>query len=86
MARELFTSGSRTCAKLRGVTDALHVIPVDRTGMWRVQDGESRATISEHPSENDAERAARLRARDRGLRRIVVHDRYHRTHELVTHS
>jgi hypothetical protein len=64
----------------------VHVIPVDRTGMWRVQDGESRVTISEHVCENDAERAARLRALDRGVERIVVHDRYHRTHELVTHS
>jgi hypothetical protein len=69
-----------------GVSEEVHVIPVDRTGMWRVQDGEPRATISEHLSENDAERAARIRARARGLERIVVHDRYHRTRELATRS
>ena len=66
------------------MTQAVHVIPVDRTATWRVQDGDSRATISEHLSENDAERAARVRARARGLERIVIHDRYHRTRELPT--
>jgi len=65
------------------VTEAVHVIPVDRTAMWRVQDGASRATISEHVSETDAERAACVRARARGVDRIVVHDRYHRTRELT---
>jgi hypothetical protein len=37
-------------------------------------------SLSDHTSETEAESAARAHALKRGARRIVVHDRYHRTH------
>ena len=61
----------------------VHVVPVGRTGTWRVHDGDPAAPLSEHMSENAAEFAARIRARARGAERVVVHDRYYRTRELA---
>jgi hypothetical protein len=58
----------------------LHVIPDERT-TWRVFEAEAPAPLSEHTNATDAELAARARAEDRGAERVVVHDRYHRTHD-----
>ena len=59
----------------------LHVIPDERT-TWRVYETEAPAPLSEHTSATDAELAAQARAEDRGAERVVVHDRYHRTHDV----
>jgi hypothetical protein len=63
--------------------DELHVVPDTRTGTWRVQDPEDGATRSEHTSATEAEVAARAHADDSGVDRVVVHDRYARTRELI---
>ena len=59
----------------------LHVVPDERT-TWRVYEALAAAPLSEHTNATDAELAARARAMDRGAERVVVHDRYHRTHDL----
>ena len=59
----------------------LHVVADERT-TWRVYEGQAPAPLSEHTNATDAELAARARAMDRGAERVVVHDRYHRTHDL----
>ncbi|HEX5925982.1 MAG TPA: hypothetical protein VFY45_19285 [Baekduia sp.] len=48
---------------------------------WRVFDAGAPAPVSEHTSATDAELAARKHADDHGADRVVVHDRYHRTHD-----
>ena len=53
----------------------VHVIPDDRT-IWRVFDGGG-GEASEHTNATDAE----LAAQEHGADRVVVHDRYHRTHD-----
>jgi hypothetical protein len=53
----------------------VHVIPDNRT-TWRVVDGGGREA-SEHTNATDAE----LAAQEHGADRVVVHDRYHRTHD-----
>ena len=58
----------------------VHVIADDRT-TWRVYDAGSADPVSEHTNATDAEHVARARAEDRGAQRVVVHDRYHRTHD-----
>ena len=58
----------------------VHVIPDDLT-TWRVFDAGAREAVSEHTSATDAELVARDHAEDNGADRVVVHDRYHRTHE-----
>jgi hypothetical protein len=58
----------------------LHVIP-DAQSAWRVYETDSAEALSEHTSATDAELAARARAEDRAVERVVVHDRYHRTHD-----
>ena len=58
----------------------LHVVSDDRT-TWRLYDGQHREPLSEHSSATDAMLAAQARAQDRGGERVVVHDRYHRTHD-----
>jgi len=60
----------------------LHVIPDERT-TWRVYEDGASAPLSEHTNATDAERAALIRADDRDARRVVVHDRYHRTHDAA---
>ena len=54
----------------------VHVIPDDRT-TWRVFDAGAREAVSEHTNATDAE----LAAQEHGADRVVVHDRYHRTHD-----
>lgn len=58
----------------------LHVIPDERT-TWRVYAAGASSPLSEHTNETDAELAALARADDRHADRVVVHDRYHRTHD-----
>ena len=54
----------------------VHVIPDNRT-TWRVFDAGAREAVSEHTNATDAE----LAAQEHGADRVVVHDRYHRTHD-----
>jgi hypothetical protein len=56
----------------------LHVIPDERT-TWRVYEAGATAPLSEHTNATDAELAALARAAER----VVVHDRYHRTHDAA---
>ena len=59
----------------------LHVVADERT-TWRVYEGQAPAPLSEHTNATDAELAAQARAEDRGAERVVVHDCYHRTHDV----
>jgi hypothetical protein len=59
----------------------LHVMPDERT-TWRVYGSEAPAPLSEHTNATDAELAAQARAEDHGAERVVVHDCYHRTHDV----
>jgi hypothetical protein len=61
----------------------VHVHPVDRTATWLVRDTEAAAPCSEYETQTAAESAARVHAERQGAKRIVVHDRYHRTRELT---
>jgi hypothetical protein len=61
----------------------VHVIADDRT-TWRVYDAGAEEAVSEHTSATEAELAAKARAEDQDAQRVVVHDRYHRTHEAAT--
>src|SRR5256885_1948191 len=58
----------------------VHVIPDERT-TWRVYDADADAPLSEHTNATEAELAAQARAEDQDAERVVVHDRYHRTHD-----
>jgi hypothetical protein len=60
----------------------LHVI-ADERSTWRVYETDSAEALSEHTSATDAELAARARTEDRAVERVVVHDRYHRTHDTA---
>ena len=60
----------------------LHVI-ADERSTWRVYETDAAEPLSEHTSATDAELAARARAEDRAVERVVVHDRYHRTHDAA---
>jgi hypothetical protein len=60
----------------------VHVVPDERT-TWRVYDSDADAPISAHTNATEAELAARARAEDRNAERVVVHDRYHRTHDAA---
>ena len=60
----------------------VHVIPDDRT-TWRVYDAGADEAVSEHTSATDAELAAKARAEDQDAQRVVLHDRYHRTHDAA---
>jgi hypothetical protein len=59
----------------------VHVIPDERT-TWRVYDAGAQAPLSEHTNATEAEFAAQARAEEHDAERVVVHDRYHRTHEV----
>jgi hypothetical protein len=58
----------------------MHVIPDERT-TWRVYESDSETPLSEHDTANEAELVAHAHAADRDADRVVVHDRYHRTHD-----
>jgi hypothetical protein len=61
----------------------LHVVPDERAATWRLYDTDGTATLSRHTNATDAESAARAMAKERGTNRIVIHDRYHRTHDAA---
>ena len=60
----------------------VHVIPDERS-TWRVYEIDEDSPLSEHVSATEAELAAWVYAEDRDAERVVVHDRYHRTHDSV---
>ena len=59
----------------------LHVI-ADERSTWRVYATDAAQALSEHTSATNAESRAGG-AEDRGVERVVVHDRYHRTHDTA---
>jgi hypothetical protein len=59
----------------------LHVRP-DQRGVWRVHCEGKERVLSEHLSETEAERAAARLAAVTGVQEVIVHDRYHRVHNL----
>ena len=60
----------------------LHVI-ADERSTWRVYEDGASVPLSEHTNATDAERTALRRADERDADRVVVHDRYHRTHDAA---
>jgi hypothetical protein len=60
----------------------VHVIP-DQRSTWRVYEIDEDSPLSEHVTATEAELAARIHAKDRDAERVVVHDRYHRTHDAA---
>ena len=60
----------------------VHVIADERT-VWRVYDADAAAPLSEHTNATEAELAARAHAQDQDVERVVIHDRYNRTHEAA---
>jgi hypothetical protein len=71
-----------SAARRRTAMTELHVTCDERT-TWRVFEDGAAAPLSEHTNATDAERAALARAEDRDVQRVVVHDRYHRTHDAA---
>ena len=61
----------------------LHVVPDERAATWRLYATDASAPLSRHTNATEAEFAARAIANNRGANRIVVHDRYHRTHDAA---
>jgi uncharacterized protein DUF2188 len=61
----------------------VHVVPVERTGRWRVTEDEGPTPEAEFDTQTAAESAAQAWARRRFGTRIVIHDRYHRTREIA---
>jgi hypothetical protein len=60
----------------------LHVIADERT-TWRVYETGTAVALTEHTNATDAELAARALADNHGAKRVVVHYRYHRTHDAA---
>ena len=60
----------------------VHVIADERT-TWRVYGPDTAAPISEHSSATEAELAAQAHAQDLDADRVVIHDRYNRTHDAA---
>ena len=58
-------------------------VVADQRSTWRVYDAGVPVAVSEHSNATEAEFAARERAEDLGADRVVVHDRYHRTHDAL---
>jgi hypothetical protein len=61
----------------------VHVIADEQT-IWRVYDADAAAPLSEHTNATEAELAARAHAQDRDAERVVIHDRYNRTHDAAS--
>jgi Uncharacterized protein conserved in bacteria (DUF2188) len=61
----------------------LHVTPDPRTGTWQVRDARDAEPRSEHATATEAEVAAQRNADARDVERIVIHDRYARTRQLI---
>ena len=64
--------------------NVIHVRCTER-GTWTVHVGDSDDPISTHPSETEAELAARRHCEWLGEGRIVMRDRYRRTHIVWDH-
>ncbi|MDA0167433.1 ATP-binding protein, partial [Solirubrobacter ginsenosidimutans] len=64
----------------RGQAGDLHVVPEPRAGTWRVFGADATTPMCEHTTETGAEAAAQRLAHTTGASRVVIHDRYHRTH------
>ena len=61
----------------------LHVIPDEYTATWRVCRSDAPAPLSRHTNATEAELAAQAWAEQFAAERVLVHDCYHRTHELT---
>jgi hypothetical protein len=59
----------------------VHVIPGER--IRRVYDTGAPEPVSAHTNATEAELAANARAEDRDTQRVVIDDRYHRTHDAA---
>ena len=70
-------TANANAASQRG--EEVHVVPEPRAGSWSVYLDPLAPALSKHPSQTDAEAAARAHATLGNCRRIVVHDRYFRT-------
>ena len=64
----------------RGQARDLHVVPEPRAGTWHVYASDASTPMCEHTTETDAEAAAQRLAQATGASRVVIYDRYHRTH------
>jgi hypothetical protein len=67
-------------AALQDHANDLHVVPEPRAGTWRVYGAGTSTPMCERTTEIDAEAAAQRFAQTTGALRVVIHDRYHRTH------
>jgi hypothetical protein len=64
----------------RTLPDRILRITPERGGLWAVRTDEEQ--LSTHADASAAQRAARVLARDAGCSRVLLQDRYGRTHEL----
>jgi hypothetical protein len=60
----------------------VHVI-ADERNTWRVVEVDEPRALSEHVTATEAEVAAREHAKDKDAERVVLYDRYHRTHDVA---
>ena len=61
----------------------LHVVPDARTATWWVEDAQHAQPRSQHVTASAAESAARRQAERDHVERIIIHDRYARTRQLI---
>ena len=61
----------------------VHVVPDERKAIWRVTDAAHEQPRSEYSTATEAEDAARRHAEHERAERIIIHDRYARTRELI---
>jgi anti-sigma regulatory factor (Ser/Thr protein kinase) len=77
---EIDSSGAPANPAPERQADDLHVVPEPRAGTWHVYGADATTPMCEHTTETDAEAAAQRLAQTVGASRVVIHDRYHRTH------
>ena len=58
--------------------------PEPRAGTWHVYGSDASTPMCQRTNETDAEAAAQWLAQMTGASRVVIHDRYHRTHLSAT--
>jgi len=63
--------------------EELHVLPHEPTGGWVLGDATASPAPAWFGTVGEAERAAQTRAIAAGARCIIVHDRYHRVHDVA---
>jgi Uncharacterized protein conserved in bacteria (DUF2188) len=61
----------------------LHVTPDPRKATWQVREARDAEPRSEHSTASEAEAEAQRSADAGNVERIVIHDRYARTRELI---